>query len=342
MKKLLASSALAVIAMTGAASAQSVLERVLGQISNGTNLASVNGTFANIAENIGGRASEAGFSNGVVTVTESEFDALVAAEVARVASGYMTANGPTAPTPPTELLSEPLTTDDQYIGGESGSTTFDQTAFDQDFAAYEANAIAWSNYNTSNSNYQIAVSQAQAAANSAGALAGSAFAEVWQATTIEYPGVFGVDGSINTTVVGVSAAVAAATQFAQAGQGVTAYEFNLPTIDIGDLSTTALGAVNTGDITLGVNSAVDEAKTSATQAVSSVMTQLGGSIGSGALVLNIASNMTGVNGSITTVMSDVNGSINSAATTALGAVNTGTIVSGVNAAVQGIVGVSGQ
>jgi hypothetical protein len=32
----------------------------------------------------------------------------------------------------------------------------------------------------------------------------------------------------------------------------------------------------------------------------------------------------------------------SAATTALGAVNTGTITSGVNAAVQGIVGTSGQ
>lgn len=53
MKKLLATSALAIVAMSGAASAQSVLERVLGQIDNATNLASVNGTFANIAENIG-------------------------------------------------------------------------------------------------------------------------------------------------------------------------------------------------------------------------------------------------------------------------------------------------
>jgi hypothetical protein len=41
-------------------------------------------------------------------------------------------------------------------------------------------------------------------------------------------------------------------------------------------------------------------------------------------------------------MSDVNGTINSAATTALGAVNTGTIVSGVDSAVQGIVGTSGS
>ena len=41
--------------------------------------------------------------------------------------------------------------------------------------------------------------------------------------------------------------------------------------------TTALGAVNTGEITLGVNSAVDEANTSTTRAISAVMTQIGGS-----------------------------------------------------------------
>jgi hypothetical protein len=211
MKKFFTTTAIALVSMSGAASAQeSVLERVLSQINNDTNLASVNGTFANIAENIGG------------------------------------------------------------VGGA------------------------------------------------------------------------GVDGSINTMIEGVSATIAEATQSASAGEDVFALEFNLPTLDIGELSTTALGAVNTGDITLGVNSTVDEAKTTSTQAVSSVMAQLGGSSGTGALVLNIASNMTGVNGSINTVMSDVNGSLDSAATTALGAVNTGTITSGVNAAVQGIVGVSGQ
>jgi hypothetical protein len=211
MNKFFATTAIALVSMSGAASAQeSVLERVLNQISNDTNLASVNGTFANIAEN---------------------------------------------------------------IGGVDGS---------------------------------------------------------------------GVDGSITTTINGVTATVADATQSASADEDVFALEFNLPTLDIGNLSTTALGAVNTGDITLGVNSTVDEAQTSSTQAVSSVMSQLGGSSDTGALVLNIASNMTGVNGSITTVMSDVNGSLDSAATTALGAVNTGTITSGVNAAVQGITGTSGQ
>jgi hypothetical protein len=315
MKKLLATSALAMIAMTGAASAQSVLERVLGQIDNASNLGSVNGTFANIAENIGGASVVNVYTDGTTVYSEAEYEDALAASNAAAQAAYDGVIG-TAPTAPDE-------TDPAYDPATG------------DPAQY---AIDLADYNIALTAYNLTVTAAESARD---AITG-AFASAWTQDTVEMPGLLGVDGSINTTVVGVSEAVAAATQFAQAGEGVTAYEFNLPTIDIGDLTTTALGAVNTGDITLGVNSNVDEAKTSATQAVSSVMTQLGGSDGSGALVLNIASNMTGVNGSITTVMSDVNGAINSAATTALGAVNTGTIVSGVNAAVQGIVGVSGQ
>lgn len=73
-----------------------------------------------------------------------------------------------------------------------------------------------------------------------------------------------------------------------------------------------------------------------------VMTQIGGSADTGALVLNVASNAGAVNGSIENILASVNGSIGNLSTTALGAVNTGTITSGVNAAVQGIVGMSGQ
>jgi len=47
-----------------------------------------------------------------------------------------------------------------------------------------------------------------------------------------------------------------------------------------------------------------------------------------------------VNGSINNAMMEVNGSIGNLSTTALGAVNTGTIISGVNAAVTGITGAS--
>jgi hypothetical protein len=61
-----------------------------------------------------------------------------------------------------------------------------------------------------------------------------------------------------------------------------------------------------------------------------------------ALHPNVASNASAINGSIDNTMLAVNGSIGNMGTTALGAVNTGTIISGVNAAVQGIVGMSGQ
>lgn len=51
-----------------------------------------------------------------------------------------------------------------------------------------------------------------------------------------------------------------------------------------------------------------------------------------------AQRLTGINGAITNTMTQVNGTVGDLSTTALGAVNTGTIVSGVNAAVAGIVG----
>ncbi|MFV1877924.1 hypothetical protein [Nioella sp.] len=146
-----------------------------------------------------------------------------------------------------------------------------------------------------------------------------------------------IDGSINNTVTGVVEATALAT-----ASLATATEFTMPTMDFGDMATTALGAVNTGDITLGVNSAVDEAQTSTTAAISAAMEQIGGSVDTGAIVINVASNANAINGSINNVLNQVNGSIGNLSTTALGAVNTGTIVSGVAAAVQGIVGMSGQ
>ena len=146
-----------------------------------------------------------------------------------------------------------------------------------------------------------------------------------------------IDGSINNVLVGVDGS----RQEALAGL-TSATEWEMPTFDFGDMATTALGAVNTGEITLGVNSAVDEAGTTTTRAISAAVAQIGGAADTGALVLNVAHNASAVNGSINNVLDQVNGSIGNLSTTALGAVNTGTIVSGVDAAVQGIVGMSGQ
>ena len=126
-----------------------------------------------------------------------------------------------------------------------------------------------------------------------------------------------IDGSINNTVTGVVEATALAT-----ASLATATEFTLPTMDFGDMATTALGAVNTGDITLGVNSAVDEAETTYTNAISAALTQIGGSADTGAIVINVASNANAINGSINNVLNQVNGSIGNISTTALGAVNT--------------------
>ena len=288
-----------------------MLERALGQIDNATNLASVNGTFANIAENIGNGSAVtvyaevdgAGDATGNV-ISEDEYEAglqdAIDAAVAGLPAGELAIIAAGAPDP-----------------ADYGDLTIVE------------NQLA---YNDAVTDYELAVSAQQLAIEDAT----RAYAAGFQADLIEVSGLQGIDGSINNTLDGINGA----TQEAIANIDVSAIEWNMPTFDFGDMATTALGAVNTGDITLGVNSAVDEASTSTTNAISAVVNQLGGSADTGAIVLNVASNMTGVNGSINNVMEQVNGSIGNLSTTALGAVNTGTIVSGVDAAVAGIVGSS--
>ncbi|MEN8740741.1 MAG: hypothetical protein ABF308_13330 [Phaeobacter gallaeciensis] len=146
-----------------------------------------------------------------------------------------------------------------------------------------------------------------------------------------------IDGSVTNVITGVTEATERAVTSA-----ATAIEFTVPTIDIGDIATTALGAVNTGDITVGVNSAVDEASASTTRAIQASLTVVGGSVETGTMMLNIAHNTSVIRGNVENTLIAVNGSVGDISTTALGAVNTGTITSGINAAVQGIVGMSGQ
>jgi hypothetical protein len=147
----------------------------------------------------------------------------------------------------------------------------------------------------------------------------------------------GVDGSITNIITGVTGL----NQQIAATADDMATTVALPTLDFGDMTTTALGAVNTGEIVLGLNADVDEAKARTTRAVSAAMAQLGGADASGVLVINVAANMTRIDGSITNALTGVNGTMDNLSTTALGAVNTGTIISGVDATVQGIVGLGG-
>lgn len=283
MKRLLATTAIALVAMASTASAQSVLERVLAQIDNGTNLAQVNGTFANIAENLGGDTTAYLDGNGDI-ISDDVYAAALVAQTATF--GALTV--PNTTTVPTNV---------DYTGPSAAS----------DITPAAAAALAASD-------------------------AAAALAATYVAVTV--PG-GGIDGSITNIIDGITDS----TQTAVAGS-VSAIEYNMPTLNFGNMATTALGAVNTGDITLGVNSTIDNAKTSSTEALSVAMAQLGGGADTGAIVLNIASNMTGVNGSISNTMTEVNGTVGALSTTALGAVNTGTIISGVNAAVSGITGAS--
>jgi hypothetical protein len=316
MKRLLATTAVATMAFAGAASAQSVLERVLGQIDNATNLASVNGTFANIAENIGSPTST------VIYASNTTGEVLTAAEYEALAASL------------TEEDFTPVAAaaDTFWINPTTGEII--SNAEYLDLAAADRLAFA------DGVDYQITADGQVATDAEVGALEYATAAALqtalngYNAEIIQVGGVEGINGSINNTLDGINGA----TQEAIASIDVSAIEWNMPTFDFGDMATTALGAVNTGDITLGVNSAVDEASTATTNAISAVVNQLGGSADTGAIILNVASNMTGVNGSINNVMEQVNGSIGNLSTTALGAVNTGTIVSGVDAAVAGIVG----
>lgn len=266
MKNLLASTAIALVAMAGAASAQSVLERVLGSIEDIPNASTVNGTFANIAENIGVLAGEPinTYADGDTVINQDQYDAILAARI-----------------------------EDAIVGLDP-----------VDDADAIATAIA-------------AVNAAMADQYAfAGVVAGPAAI------------LNKIDGSISNTMEGIAAATAS---------NGSVFAINEVTVDIGDLTTTVLGAVNTGDIALGANMNVSEAVAGASQAIHGTIDQIGGSVDTAALVLNVASNSTAVLGNVNNQFASLNGSIGNVATTVLGAVNTGTITNGLNASINGTI-----
>lgn len=162
-----------------------------------------------------------------------------------------------------------------------------------------------------------------------------------------------IDASITTTITGV-AAQAATIGDVSVTEPVTAL--------IGNLSTTALGAVNTGEIGLGTNQVVEEALSGVSEATRLTVQQIGTQTGETVLALNSALNTANIDGSISNTFEGVNASVaaispdqfeitaagnltaegiselmGSVETTVIGAVNTGTIISGVNNQVQGTV-----
>lgn len=353
----------ALIAAPGLASAQSVLERVLGQIDGASNLAQVNGTYANIAESVSDIFTTTRLIDTPYTPsgTEELYDVYITTDYFGVSDAgpvlFLTVTyemlGTTGTIP---VGGRPFSysvgldgtlTITSYSGDagagfevfEPGVTAIKNSGLENfwvgGFGGSNSSATAYAEgagfYTDGNGGYYYLLPSV--ASNLSFDLAPGGTEAQTTVTTLSTT----IDGSITNLISGVTAATAEAIAGA-----TTATEFVLPTVDLGDMTTTVLGAVNTGEIVLGVNSAVDEAGTTTTRAISAAVAQIGGSADTGALVLNVAHNASAVNGAIQNTMTAVNGSIGSASTTALGAVNTGTITSGVNAAVHGIVGMTGQ
>jgi hypothetical protein len=285
------------MSLSGAASAQSVLERVLNSITT-DNMLPVTGTFANIAENVAVMGNEVGYDDGDGSV-------LTAAQVASEYDAY--------------LLNQQNIADDavHFVDpdgeGQLGAVWYSTSGTGGTPYPTEAAAIAAAR--------EAAVMEAQSLAE---------YTDFWF-NPVGGPAIIlnNIDGSVTNALSGMTSATA--------NVGETVLAIDQVTVDIGDVSTTVLGAVNTGTTSLGVNSDYNQAIAGTSEAVSGKVQQLGGVANQTALVLNVASNATSVVGSVTNTFNALNGSVGNIGTTVLGAVNTGTISSGVNAASNGIV-----
>ncbi len=316
MKRLLATTAVALVATAGAASAQSVLERVLAQT---TALGEVTGIFSNSADNIG--------ASGFGTTTTEEVAVTVAAgDVITVDDG-----GPVTGT---------VQADGSLVDAD-GNTIPDITV--------QIGAQLFRDTDGTNTVADSSLTGAAGATGLGGATA------VFQTVTTDNTQ-FGINGSITNVANRIDTATANVENQVTAIDSVTA--------NFGNMSTTVLGAVNTGEIGLGTNQDVQEAISGTSEAVKSLVTQVGTQTGQTVLALNSALNTMGINGSISNtfegvnasvaaispdvleIVADANGAITltgvdqllgTMSTTVLGAVNTGTIVSGVNNQVTGTV-----
>lgn len=318
------------------ASAQSILERVLDQIGGATNLAPVNGTYANIAESVLTTGTQ------TVSVETTLSSANVSTRIFRIDDYWVTV-GDLGTTIPAEITGF---YDDVYVASDGTVTIINATDMitGDGYTVRDVTGIVLgvivdddgSSAATLTSGDIVFFDGTNSYLASAAAGSAAGWNKVLQEQQVSVTLSATIDGSILNTITGLTAAAAEVVT----GAG-SATVLAIPTVDLGNMSTTVLGAVDTGEITLGVNSAVDEAGTTSSRAISGAVTQIGGSAGAGALVLNLAHNASSVDGSIQNTLLAVNGSVGNLATTTLGAVNTGTITSGVNAAVNGIVGIAG-
>lgn len=167
------------------------------------------------------------------------------------------------------------------------------------------------------------------------------------------PRLAGIDGSISTTIYGLSARTPDYANAAFRG-----LDTGIRAVDLGIAEATAIGGVNTGyigfeprtdqtdalriGIAIGVEAALVEVQTASTQAIAAAAQTLGGSDKTTYLAANLSSNVLRVQGQVTNVLEGVSVTMLEIRSTGLGAVNTGAIASGLETTVRGITGVSGN
>jgi len=331
MKKFLstASAAALILGVAAPASAQSVLERVLAQTES---LGDVTGVFSNSADNIGGFATQSTY-----TLSDAAADAL---GVTGVGSG---------PNDGSVTITEA-----QYL------STIDVTIAELQ-AGITENPDGTFTVSGSSSTPGLTVPSndfvTRAAAEAYAEQIARAFVNanvVIDETTVYNAG--SIDGSITNVATRIDQATANVDDQVTAISNVDA--------NFGNMATTVLGAVNTGEIGLGTNQVVEEALAGSSEAIRSTVEQIGTITGTTQLAVNSALNTMSIDGSISNTLTGVNGSVaaispdqldigtdtdgaitiagldqllGSMETTVLGAVNTGTIVSGVNNQVEGAV-----
>jgi hypothetical protein len=328
MKKFLltASAAALVLGVAAPASAQSVLERVLAQTAS---LNNVTGVFANVADNVGSVSNLTDVARTVEAGDVITLDVSLDDGEGGFTYDYVTATvgeDGTMYYPDGSPVVDDLGTE---VRVRLGSQLYQDT--DGTFTV-DSDAVIAGRADDYNENGYSAVFE------TIGSTGGS------------------IDGSITNVATRIDQATANVDNQVTAISDVTA--------NFGNMSTTVLGAVNTGEIGLGTNQVVEEALANTSSAIRSTIGQVGTIADSTQVVLNSALNTMAINGSISNTLTGVNGSVaavspdqldiiasvdgavtlagldqllGTMSTTVLGAVNTGTIVSGVNNQIEGTV-----
>ena len=169
-----------------------------------------------------------------------------------------------------------------------------------------------------------------------------------------------VDGSINLTTIrdyssladGIDALNGSGDvpfgSFSQAGLSVIGRDLpanllnvlNPLTLTLGDLSTTAIGAMQSGSMTATVNTSgivnhVALAATGSTTTANSLADAYGG-IANAVAFQNIAVNSGDVNGSVQLMLADVNATVGKIGTTAIGAMGSGSLTATITGNMSGV------